>query len=94
VPFVVLLKTQCNYQLIHAKRKQGKEGKSMASKLSNGRRWKKTELKGDSVGKFKEYCRDMHLNFVTSECKHGYTHFEVLVDKEEEYFANKYLETI
>ena len=66
----------------------------MAAKLSNGRRWRNTELKGDAIGKFKEYLRDMHINFESSEVGYGYIHFEVLVDEEEEIKANEFLETI
>ena len=69
-----------------------KKGESkMASKLSDGRQWKSTELKGKDVGKFREYCRDMHLNFETSEVEYGYTHFEVLVSLEELWDANEFL---
>ena len=63
----------------------------MESKLSNGRDWKNTELKGKDVGRFKEFCRDMHINFETSEAGHGYTHFEVLVNEEELKTANDFL---
>ena len=72
---------------------RGKEGKNMA-RLTTGRRWRSTELKGNAVGKFKEYCRDMHINFETSECGYGYIHFEVLVDEAEEKAANDFLDTI
>ena len=64
----------------------------MASKLSSGRRWRSTELKGNDVNRFKEYCRDMHINFETSEVEYGYIHFEVLVSEEEENNANSFLE--
>ena len=66
----------------------------MAAKLSNGRVWKSTELKGNDVGKFREYCRDMHLNFETSEVEYGYTHFEVLVNEEELCKANEFLSNL
>lgn len=66
----------------------------MAAKLSNGRKWRSTELKGNAVGKFREYCRDMHLNFETSYAGYGYVHFEVLVDDEEMCKANEFLNTI
>ena len=66
----------------------------MAAKLSNGRRWRSTELKGNAVGRFKEYCRDMHLNYETSDAGYGYTHFEVLVSETEENEANIFLENI
>lgn len=63
----------------------------MAAKLSNGRRWRNTELKGDAVVRFKGYLRDMHINFETSDAGYGYTHFEVLIDEEEEIKANEFL---
>lgn len=66
----------------------------MAAKLTTKRSWKSTELKGNDVGKFKEYCRDMHLNFETSEAGYGYTHFEVLVDDGEFKRANEFLSTL
>jgi hypothetical protein len=71
---------------------KGKENKM--AKLSNGRRWRSTELKGDAIGKFKEYLRDMHINFESSEAGYGYVHFEVLVSEEEEIKTNEFLETI
>ena len=64
----------------------------MAAKLvSTGRRWRNTELKGNDVGKFREYLRDMHINFETSEAGYGYIHFEVLVSESEEQEANDFL---
>ena len=63
----------------------------MAAKLSDVRTWKSTELKGNHVGRFREYCRDMHINFETSEVEYGYTHFEVLVSEEELREANEFL---
>lgn len=66
----------------------------MAAKLSTGRNWRNTELKGNAVGRFKEYCRDMHLNFETSDAGYGYTHFEVLVSETEEREANEFLKRI
>ena len=66
----------------------------MAAKLSTGRNWRNTELKGNAVGKFKEYCRDMHINFETSDAGYGYTHFEVLVSEIEEKEANEFLMNI
>ena len=66
----------------------------MAAKLSNGRTWKSTELKGSDVGRFREYCRDMHINFETSEVEYGYTHFEVLVSEEELHNANEFLNNL
>lgn len=66
----------------------------MAAKLSDGRNWKSTELKGNDVGRFKEYLRDMHINFETSEVDYGYIHFEVLVDEEEMQKANEFLSSL
>ena len=63
----------------------------MAAKLSDGRMWKSTELKGNDVGRFREYLRDMHINFETSEVEYGYIHFEVFVSKEELDKANEFL---
>ena len=42
------------------------------------RSYRSVELKGTDVGRFAEYCRDMHLNYETSEAGE-YIHFEVLV---------------
>ena len=66
----------------------------MAAKLSEGRTWKSTELKGNDVGRFREYCRDMHINFETSQVEYGYTHFEVLVNEEELQNANDFLNNL
>ena len=66
----------------------------MAAKLSEKRTWKSTELKGNYIGRFKEYCRDMHINFETSEAGYGYTHFEVLVNDEELRNANEFLNNL
>lgn len=66
----------------------------MAARLSKGRQWRNVELKGNAVGRFREYCRDMHINFETSEVEYGYIHFEVLVDEDEERKANEFLDTL
>lgn len=67
----------------------------MAAKLSTGRRWRNTELKGNTaITKFKEWCRDNHINYETSDAGYGYIHFEVLVSETEEAEANKFLESI
>ena len=65
----------------------------MLAKLSNGRTWKSTELKGNDIGRFKEYCRDMHLKFETSEVG-DCIHFEVLVNDEELHNANEFLNNL
>jgi len=64
------------------------------AKLSNGRRWRNTELKGNDVGRFKEFLRYRHINFETSEVAYGYIHFEVLVDEAEEKLANEFLDRL
>ena len=66
----------------------------MAAKLSESRVWKSTELKGNDIGRFREYCRDMHINFETSQVEYGYTHFEVLVNEEELEKANDFLSNL
>ena len=58
------------------------------------RRWRSVELKGNAVGRFKEYCRDLYLKYETSEVGFGFIHFEVLVDETEERKANDFLETL
>ena len=64
----------------------------MAAKLvEGGRKWVSTELKGNEVGRFREYCRDMHINFETSEVDYGYTHFECLMSEDELTKANEFL---
>ena len=65
----------------------------MATVLSD-KAWKNVELKGNAVGRFKEFCRDMHIKFETSEAGYGYIHFEVLIDNNEERMAKEFLETL
>lgn len=55
--------------------------------------WRNVELKGTDVGRFAEYCRDMHLNYETSEAGE-YIHFEVLVSEEELEKANEFLSNL
>lgn len=57
------------------------------------RNWRNVELKGTDVGRFAEYCRDMHLNYETSEAGE-YIHFEVLVSEEELEKANEFLSSL
>lgn len=65
----------------------------MASKLvESKRKWVNTELKGTDTGRFREYCRDMHINFETSEAGYGYTHFECLMTDAEMEDANKFID--
>ena len=58
------------------------------------RRWRNVELKGNAIGRFKEYCRDMHFEYETSEAGFGFIHFEVLLDETEERKANEFLDTL
>ena len=55
--------------------------------------WKNVELKKNVAGRFKEYCRDMHLKYETSEAGE-YIHFEVLVSAEELRDANEFLDKL
>lgn len=57
------------------------------------RSYRSVELKGTDVGRFAEYCRDMHLNYETSEAGE-YIHFEVLVSEEELEKANEFLSNL
>lgn len=57
------------------------------------RNWRNVELKGTDVGRFAEYCRDMHLKFETSAAGE-YIHFEVLVSEEELEKANEFLSNL
>ena len=57
------------------------------------REYKNVELKKDIAGRFKEYCRDMHLKFEPGEAGE-YIHFEVLVNDEELRNANRFLDTL
>ena len=57
------------------------------------REYKNVELPKDIAGRFKEYCRDMHLKFEPSEVDE-YIHFEVLVNLEELKKANKFLDDL
>ena len=55
--------------------------------------YRSVELKGTDVGRFAEYCRDMYLNYETSEAGE-YIHFEVLVSEEELEKANEFLSNL
>ena len=55
--------------------------------------YKNVELKKDIAGRFKEYCRDMHLNYETSEAG-DCIHFEVLVNEVELRNANEFLNNL
>lgn len=52
-----------------------------------------TELPKDVAGRFKEYCRDFHLWYETSECG-NFIHFEVLATDEEIRKANEFIDTL
>lgn len=55
--------------------------------------YKNVELKKDVAGRFKEYCRDMHLKFEPSEVGE-YIHFEVFVNEVELCNANEFLRNL
>ena len=57
------------------------------------REYKNVELPKNIAGRFKEYCRDMHLKFEPSEAGE-YIHFEVLVNDEELRNANEFLDSL
>lgn len=57
------------------------------------RNWRNVELKGDDVGRFREYLRDMHLKYEASGASE-HTHFEVLVSEEELKKANEFLSSL
>lgn len=52
------------------------------------------ELKGDAIGRFKEYCRDMHIKTETSEAGFGYIHFICEMTEQEKKEANDFLKTL
>ena len=60
-------------------------------RMTMEREYKNVQLKGDAIGRFKEYCRDMHLKCETSDAGDGYVHFEVLVNEKELEEANNFL---
>ena len=53
-------------------------------------RWKSVELPKETAGRFREFCRDNHVTYETSEAG-CLIHFEVLVSSEMEATANKFL---
>ena len=57
------------------------------------REYKNVELPKDIAGRFKEYCRDMHLKFEPSEAG-DCIHFEVLVNEVELHNANEFLNSL
>ncbi|SDN31326.1 hypothetical protein SAMN04490370_11656 [Eubacterium ruminantium] len=60
-----------------------KEGKHM-------KRWVNVELAKETAGRFKEYCRDYHIKFETSDC-FNLIHFECLMDDMEIAKANDFI---
>lgn len=54
------------------------------------RRWASVQLTKEDAGRFKEYCRDMHLQYETSEAD-NLIHFEVYVSQLEECYCNDFL---
>lgn len=67
----------------------------MAAKLVvGGRKWVSTELKGTDIGRFREYLRDMRINFETSQIDYSYIHFECLMNVDELRDANKFIDTL
>lgn len=57
------------------------------------RAWYNTELSKETAGRFKEFCRDMHLKYETSECG-NLIHFEVNCTLTELKEANAFLDTL
>ena len=51
------------------------------------------ELPKETAGRFKEYCRDMHLKYEASEC-FNLIHFEVNCNENELKEANAFLNTL
>ena len=51
------------------------------------------ELEKSVAGRFKEYCRDMHLKFESSEVDE-LIHFEVLISEDELRNANEFLSNL
>ena len=54
------------------------------------KKWCNVELIKEDAGRFKEYCRDMHLPYETSEAD-NLIHFEVNVSPLEERKCNDFL---
>ena len=54
------------------------------------RRWARTQLSREDAKRFKEYCRDMHLQYEASEAD-NLIHFEVYVSQREEQACNDFL---
>ena len=54
------------------------------------RRWARTQLSREDAKRFKEYCRDNHLQYEASEAD-NLIHFEVYVNQLEERDCNDFL---
>jgi hypothetical protein len=54
-------------------------------------KWVNCELPKETAGRFKEYCRDMHIKFEASECG-NLIHFECKMNAEMITKANKFIE--
>lgn len=54
------------------------------------RRWARTQLSKEDAKRFKEYCRDKHLQYEASEA-YNLIHFEVYVNQIEERDCNDFL---
>ena len=55
------------------------------------KKWVNTELPKETAGRFKEYCRDMHIKFESSEC-YNLIHFECFMNEEEIIKANAFID--
>lgn len=49
------------------------------------------ELPRETAGRFKEYCRDMHIQFEASEC-YNLIHFECMMTETEIEKANQFID--
>ena len=49
------------------------------------------ELKGEAIGRFREYCRDMHIKTEPSEAGFGYVHFICEMTEQERKDAEEFL---
>lgn len=54
--------------------------------------WVNIELPKETAGRFKEYCRDMHITYETSEC-FNLIHFECDMTETEVEAANNFINT-
>lgn len=55
------------------------------------KKWCRCDLPKEVAGRFKEFCRDFHLKFETSENGDD-IHFEVLVSEKEMKMANAFID--